>query len=111
MKAYALIIGNSAYYEAALDNAVNDAKAMADKLLKLGYVVDLVVDATITTMSDAITCLSKKLEKVDVALFYFSGHGIQIEGHNYLTAIDANFADETSIKYHGGFNNTLLIIT
>ena len=32
MKAYALIIGNSAYYEAALDNAVNDAKAMADKL-------------------------------------------------------------------------------
>lgn len=104
MKAYALIIGNSAYHEAALDNAVNDAKAMADKLLKLGYVVDLVVDATIATMYDAITALSKKIEKVDVALFYFSGHGIQIEGHNYLTAIDANFADETSIKYHGGFN-------
>lgn len=47
MKAYALIVGNSAYHEAALDNAVNDATAMANKLLKLGYVVDLVVDATI----------------------------------------------------------------
>ena len=87
MKAYALIIGNSAYHEAALDNAVNDAKAMADKLLKLGYVVDLVVDATIDMMSTAISGLSKKLEKVDVALFYFSGHGIQIEGHNFLMLI------------------------
>lgn len=101
MKAYALIVGNSAYHEAALDNAVNDATAMANKLLKLGYVVDLVVDATIEKMSDAITGLSKKLKNVDIALFYFSGHGLQIEGHNYLTAIDANFADETSIKYHG----------
>ena len=104
MKAYALIVGNSAYHEAALDNAVNDATAMANKLLKLGYVVDLVVDATIEKMSDAITGLSKKLKNVDIALFYFSGHGLQIDGHNYLTAIDANFADETSIKYHGGFN-------
>lgn len=87
MKAYALIIGNSAYYEAALDNAVNDATAMANKLLKLGYVVDLVVDATIEKMSDTITGLSKKLEKVDVALFYFSGHGIQIEGKYSVNAV------------------------
>lgn len=104
MKAYALIIGNSSYYKASLENAINDAKAMADKLLKLGYVVDLVTDANVETMSNAISHLSEKLENVDVALFYFSGHGVQIEGYNYLTSIDANFSDEISLKYHGGFN-------
>ena len=47
MKAYALIIGIQSYNVKPLDNAVNDAEGMAQKMLSLGYVVDLLTDAKI----------------------------------------------------------------
>lgn len=47
MKAYALIVGIQSYNVKPLDNAVNDAEGMAQKMLSLGYIVDLLTDAKI----------------------------------------------------------------
>lgn len=103
MKGYALVIGNSSYSVSPLTNTLNDAEALAAKLLSLGFFVDVIKDGDIVTMDKAITAIKTQGKNADVILFYFAGHGLQIDGYNYLTAIDANFADETSVKYHGGF--------
>lgn len=102
MKAYALIIGIQSYNVKPLDNAVNDAVGVAQKLLSLGYVVDLLTEAKIEDIDKSLGKLQNEANGYDVVLFYFSGHGMQIDGYNYITAVDTNFYDETSVKYHGG---------
>ena len=102
MKAYALIVGIQSYNVKPLDNAVNDAEGMAQKMLSLGYIVDLKTDAKIEDIDRSLVKMQKEAEGCDVVLFYFSGHGMQIEGYNYITAVDTNFSDEISVKHHGG---------
>lgn len=102
MKAYALIVGIQSYNVKSLDNAVNDAEGMAQKMLSLGYIVDLQTDAKIEDIDRSLVKMQKEAEGCDVVLFYFSGHGMQIEGYNYITAVNTNFSDEISVKHHGG---------
>ena len=102
MKAYALIVGIQSYNVKPLDNAVNDAEGMAQKMLSLGYIVDLQTDAKIEDIDRSLVKMQQDAKGCDVVLFYFSGHGMQIEGYNYITAVDTNFSDEISVKHHGG---------
>ena len=98
MTALALIVGNANYpgrYK--LNNAVNDAKDIAAKLMKLGFAVKRVTDCTIETFERNVSEYGEELKGYDVGLFYFSGHGLQSKGKNYLTAIDTNFNDEASV--------------
>jgi len=101
MNAYALIVGNANYRLAQhrLVNAVNDAKDVSAKLLRLGFVVKTLTDCTVEEFDKEIHAFGNRLKNFDVGLFYFSGHGIQIEGKNYLTSIDTNFTDEYSVKH------------
>src|SRR4051812_7284346 len=80
----ALVIGNSAYPAAPLNNPVNDANAMAAKLRTLGFDVILRTDANQRAMSRAIGEFGKQLKLGSVGLFYFAGHGIQVRGKNFL---------------------------
>lgn len=101
MKANALIIGNNNYLftKKKLDNAINDADAIAKKLSLLGFNVDKETDCKNAGFAKALTSFCSKLENSRVALLFFSGHGLQIDGQNYLCNIDSQFEDEGSAKY------------
>src|SRR5262245_59766395 len=84
----ALVIGNSAYQTvSALRNPVNDAKAIADYLKSANFEVTTVQDAVLSDMRQAIGQFADALTGKGpdtVALIYFAGHGLQVDGENYL---------------------------
>lgn len=86
----ALVIGNSAYHQGALTNPVNDAQDIAAALRKLGFKVIKVTDASKQAMRDAVKDYTDALNSQSVALFFYAGHGIQINGRNYIIPVDAN---------------------
>src|SRR5258706_6804828 len=95
----ALVIGNGNYQGAAkLANPVNDARAMAAKLKKLGFDVIAVEDGTQKAMQRAIGQFSNKLGEDAISLFYYAGHGLQVSGHNYLVPIDAEISTEQTVR-------------
>ena len=95
----ALVIGNGAYQTAALKNPINDAEDMAAALTKLGFNVILKKDADQRTMEDTIRSFGRQLQHGGVGLFYFAGHGVQVQGRNYLIPVDASIESESDVKY------------
>lgn len=95
----ALVIGNSAYKAVPLGNSVNDAIDMTEALKKLGFSVTLKTDANQRIINRAIRSFGKNLKKGDVGLFYYAGHGIQVNGRNYLIPIGAVIETESDVKY------------
>jgi uncharacterized caspase-like protein len=89
-KKTALVIGNSSYKTGPLKNAVNDALDMAATLSEKGFKVILKQNASRTDMRDAIREFADEINGGGVGLFYYSGHGLQVDGINYLVPIDAN---------------------
>ncbi len=90
----ALVIGNGAYQHARpLNNPRNDAAAVSAALEKVGFTVTTRTDAGLTEMKDALREFIDSLYADDseetVALVYFAGHGLQIDGRNYLIPVDA----------------------
>jgi len=95
----ALVIGNSAYPSSPLKNPANDAKAIAAKLKKLGFIVFSYTDMTQADMKRKIRDFGNKLaEKNSVGLFYYAGHGIQLNGQNYLIPVDAQIEKEVDVE-------------
>jgi len=87
----ALVIGESAYeHLPALANPANDAKAIDRLLADLGFQVDLVQDADQKKLSRALRRFVEDAEGADVALIYYSGHGIEAGGENFLVPVDAD---------------------
>lgn len=95
----ALVIGNGTYRTSPLKNAVNDAEDMGDSLRKLGFKVILKINADQRNMEDAIRFFGKQLKDGSVGLFYFAGHGMQVEGRNYLMPVDVRIDSESDVKY------------
>jgi formylglycine-generating enzyme required for sulfatase activity len=94
-----LVIGNAAYqYTAPLTNPLNDAQDMASVLTDLQFQVILKTNATLDTMADAIFTFGEQLKGGGVGLFYYSGHGLQVKGEDYLIPVDANIGREDDIK-------------
>ena len=86
----ALVIGNSGYKEAPpLPNPVNDAAAVAALLQSAGFQVVLRRDVGINDMRRALREFSDTTRNADVAVVYFAGHGIEVDGENYLLPVDA----------------------
>ncbi len=85
----ALIIGNANYQFSLLKNSVNDAQDIAQTLRQLGFNVILKTNADQAEMEQAINRFGKKLHRGTVGLFYYSGHGVQYDGNNYLIPIGA----------------------
>ena len=101
MKCLALVIGNADYNksEHKLENSANDAKDFGNKLETLGFEVKTLQNCTGQQFYEEASFFSQELGKYDLGLFYFAGHGLQIEGKNYLTSVDTSFADSSSAKY------------
>jgi hypothetical protein len=98
-KRSALVIGNGAYGMGRLPNAVNDADAMARALREIGFEVTLLRDADRRALDEAVEAFSRRLERGEIGLFYFSGHGLQIEGKTYLVPVDATLNRPTDAQY------------
>ncbi len=97
---FALLIGNNDYQHAPhLRNAVNDATDLGAVLQELGFTVQVVTNADHRTMEQSIDHFVSSLSPGSVALFLFSGHGMQIDQENYLVPVDFELKDEASVKY------------
>ncbi|EHR01533.1 hypothetical protein Bra471DRAFT_02271 [Bradyrhizobium sp. WSM471] len=90
-KRVALVIGNSTYQNVVkLTNPSNDAEAMAATLKGAGFdVVDLRRDLKAVEMRRALRDFSDRSRDADIAVLYFAGHGIEIDGTNYIIPTDA----------------------
>jgi len=96
----ALVIGNGAYKNAVtLPNAPKDARAIADKLRQLGFVVVEGIDLTQDGMTGKLKEFNRELNSAQVGMFYYAGHGMQISGENYLLPIDAALKNERDVDF------------
>jgi hypothetical protein len=96
----ALVVGNSAYKNTSyLDNPVNDARDVAALLNKIGFDVDVQLDLTKEAFDDALRNYGDRLMGANVALFFYAGHGIQVEGENYLVPVDAQLNKRRDLRY------------
>jgi DNA-binding beta-propeller fold protein YncE len=96
----ALVIGNSKYQQVLkLPNPVNDANDMAATLKELGFEVILRTDASLQDMDLALNEFSQKLHGGGVGAFFYAGHGVQMDGENYLIPVDAKLRIKTDIAY------------
>jgi|GEM_PF-2075601 len=96
----ALVIGNSRYQTVSeLSNPANDAKDIAMALKELGFEVTTVLDADKKQMNIALDKFSSTLTQGTVGVFYYAGHGMQLNGENYLIPIDAQLHEEKDARY------------
>lgn len=96
----ALVIGNAEYqYSGKLKNTVNDADLMATTLHDLGFDVIKKNNANKAQMEQTILDFSRELGKYNVALFFYAGHGIQLDGTNYLIPVDARLDDKLAAQF------------
>jgi len=94
----ALVIGNGAYVGAgALRNPANDARGMSKILRDQGFLVIEHIDADMRTMRRAVVEFGEKMREGGVGLLYYSGHGMQVNGRNYLIPVDAEIPSEAYI--------------
>jgi hypothetical protein len=94
----ALVIGNGAYVKTgALANPVSDAAAVADRLRQLGFDVVLASDLSLRSFRDALRGFRDRAADADVALAYYAGHGIEMDGVNYLIPVDADLAHSDDV--------------
>jgi hypothetical protein len=98
-KRVALVIGNSAYKNVArLTNPVNDAAAVVGMFKNAGF--DEVVsrlDLTVVEMRRALREFGNKARDADIAVIYYAGHGIELDGNNFLIPIDATLETDTDV--------------
>ena len=98
----ALVIGNGAYARDPLANPARDAALITETLRRVGFDIIHVQDADRKAMQDAITRFGRKLAAPDsVGLFYYAGHGVQVDGENFLLPIDVDIRAETEVRIQG----------
>ncbi|HYR10933.1 MAG TPA: caspase family protein, partial [Longimicrobium sp.] len=96
----ALVVGNGQYENAGvLRNPVNDARAVAQSLQRLGFNVMLRENRSQREMAQDIREFGRQLDQNTVALYYYSGHGIQVKGENYVVPVDAAIENEEEVEY------------
>jgi hypothetical protein len=109
-KRVAFVVGNGAYKNVApLPNPAVDAKSMAKLLRNVGF--DVVEGSNLTRdkMTEKLLDFGKKAEGADVALFFYAGHGIAVNGTNYLLPVDADLKSEMDVKLGAAINIDLTL--
>jgi hypothetical protein len=99
-KRVALVVGNSAYVHAnPLPNPVNDAGDMAKALTEVGFEVILGLDTSKAAFDAKVRDFARALERADVAVFFYAGHGLQASGRNFLVPVDASLQVERDLDF------------
>jgi cytochrome c551/c552 len=102
LSAHALVIGNANYSGAArLDNPINDAMAIADRLKALGFTVTSVTDANRQRLVQTLGAFKRAAAGADISLLFYAGHGVQIFGTNYILPIDVDQSDPAQATIQG----------
>ncbi|MBF0472734.1 MAG: SUMF1/EgtB/PvdO family nonheme iron enzyme [Nitrospirae bacterium] len=108
-KRVALVIGNAEYHNIkTLRNPVNDAKAMARELEGLNFKVISGFNLTQKAMRKIVNQFGDEIKDGGVGLFYFAGHGIQVNGENFLIPVDAEIHSEGDVDSDGLRANIVL---
>ena len=97
-KRVALVIGNASYKYAPLDNPLNDATDIANELKRRGFKVISRNNANLRSLQQAVRDFSDEFKKSDVGLIYYSGHGVETKGQNYLIPVDADIRKEYELS-------------
>ncbi len=106
----AFVVGNGAYKNVAqLPNPPIDAKAMAGVLRNVGFEVVEGTNLTRDKMTEKLLDFGKKAQGADVALFFYAGHGIAVNGTNYLLPVDADLKSEMDVKLGAAINVDLTL--
>jgi hypothetical protein len=99
----ALVIGNAGYAADPLANPVNDARLMSTALRAQGFTVIESLDVGQVAIKEAIKDFGNRIEAAGqdtVGLFYYAGHGVQVDGENYLIPIGAPIEDEADVDIY-----------
>ena len=96
----AMVIGNSAYQNVnQLPNPAKDAEAIGEMLKKAGFdVVDSRQNVGVADMKRMIRNFSDKVANADVAVVYYAGHGIEVDGTNYMVPVDAKLERDIDVE-------------
>ena len=98
-KRVALVIGNDSYKSLqALNNARADARSIARALEQAGFQVTLRLDTDLSTLKASLRTFKSQVSGGDEAVFYYSGHGVQLAASNYLLPVDIRSDSEEQVK-------------
>jgi hypothetical protein len=107
--AHALVIGNAAYPGSGrLDNPVNDANAISQKLRSMGFTVTTVTDANRQRLVQSMAQFRRTAAAADISLLYYAGHGVQIFGTNYILPTDVDQTDPAQATIQGVSLNSVV---
>ena len=96
----ALVIGNASYFEQIpLKNPINDAKAVAATLRQIGFEVTYKEDLELKEFGRSLGRFERELSSSDISLIYYAGHGIEVDGENYLIPVDAELRNASDVKF------------
>ena len=96
----ALVVGNSTYeHIGRLPNPANDAADLSAALRRLGFDVTVAQDAGRTALTEALRAFTRRSTGADVALVFYAGHGMEMDGVNYLLPVDARLERDTDVRY------------
>jgi len=107
--AHALVIGNGAYPGSGrLDNPVNDANAISQKLRSMGFTVTTVTDTNRQKMVQSLAQFKRSAAEADLSLLFYAGHGVQIFGTNYILPTDVDQTDPAQATIQGVSLNSVV---
>ena len=96
----ALVVGNSTYaHIGRLPNPENDAAAVSAALRRLGFEVTTTLDAGLTDLNQALRMFTRRGAGADVALVFYAGHGLEMDGVNYVVPVDARLERDVDVRY------------
>ena len=108
----ALVVGNSTYaHIGRLPNPENDAVDMAAALRRLGFDVTTELDADRVELTEALRAFTRRSAGADVSLVFYAGHGLEMDGVNYLVPVDARLERDVDVRYETVTLDDLLVST
>ena len=108
----ALVVGNSTYaHIGRLPNPDNDAADMSAALRRLGFEVTTELDADLVELTEALRAFTRRSAGADVALVFYAGHGIEMDGVNYLVPVDARLERDVDVRFETVTVDDLLVST
>ena len=108
----ALVVGNGTYaHIGRLPNPGNDAADMAAALRHLGFEVTMALDADRVALNAALRAFTRQSAGADVSLVFYAGHGIEMDGVNYLVPVDARLERDVDVRFEAVALDDVLVST
>ena len=108
----ALVVGNSTYsHIGRLPNPDNDARDISAALRRLGFEVTNEFDADRVELTEALRAFTRRSAGADVSLVFYAGHGIEMDGVNYLVPVDARLERDVDVRFETVTVDDLLVST